>query len=291
MGVSRPRTGVQDLSQPVFDHERITVIEPSSGWRMLDLRELWAYRDLLWTLTLRDLKVRYKQTVLGIAWALIQPLTTMVVFTLIFGKLARIPSEGHPYPVFLYTALLPWTFFAGTVSACGGSLVGSANLVSKVYFPRLIIPLTSIGTNLVDLGISAAVLVGLMLYYGVRLTPNLWALPLLLAGVVLLVLGVGTFLAALTVAYRDFRYVVPFLLQVWLYATPVVYPLGLVPYDWRWLLHMNPMSALIEGFRSAFLGKPFDLVGLSLAFGLSVGILGIGAVYFQRVERRFADVI
>jgi lipopolysaccharide transport system permease protein len=291
VGVTEADVSVQDLDRRAADSERLTVIEPPSGWRMLDLLELWAYRELLWTLTLRDLKVRYKQTIIGIAWALIQPLATMIVFTLIFSKLARIPSEGFPYPVFLYAGLLPWTFFSGAVLACGGSLVGSAGLVTKVYFPRLIIPLTSIGTNLVDLGISAAMLMALMLYFGVRVTPNLLALPVVLAGVFLLALGVGTLLGALTVAYRDFRYVVPFLLQIWFYATPVVYPLDVVPDRWRWVLHVNPMTGFIDGFRSVFLGKPFDLAGLVVAFAMSVGVLAIGAAYFQQVERRFADVI
>jgi lipopolysaccharide transport system permease protein len=275
----------------VFGREHVTVIEPSSGWRMLDLRELWAYRDLLWALTVRDLKVRYKQTVLGVAWALIQPVTTMVIFSLVFGKLARIPSDGHPYPVFVYAALLPWTFFAGAVSACGSSLVGAAHLVSRVYFPRLIVPLTAIGTNLVDLGIASSVLLGLFLYYGVAPTWSLLLLPLPLLGVVILVVGVGTLLAALSVSYRDFRYVVPFMLQIWLYATPVVYPLGLVPDRWRWLLHVNPMTGLIEGFRAAFLGKPVDLPGLGVSLGIAAALLGVGVAYFERVERRFADVI
>jgi lipopolysaccharide transport system permease protein len=271
--------------------EYVTVIEPSRGWRLLDVRELWAYRELLWVLTVRDIKVRYKQTVLGAAWAILQPLTTMIIFTVVFGRLAKMPSDGFPYPIFVFSALLPWTFFANAIATSANSVVGSAQLVSKVYFPRLIIPLSSVGSNLVDLAISTGILVILMLYYGQGFTTNLVAAPILLLAVIFTALGVGTLLAALTVAYRDFRYVVPFLVQIWLYATPVIYPVSLFPERYQWILYINPMAGLIEAFRAAFLGKSFDLGKLGISFGIATVIFLIGVTYFERVERRFADII
>lgn len=274
-----------------FGHDHVTVIEPVRGWRTLDLKELWAYRELLWVLTTRDIKVRYKQTVLGFAWAIIQPVMLMIVFSIFFGRLAAMPSDGLPYPIFVYAALLPWTFFANAVGTSGNSLVGSAQLVSKVYFPRLIIPLASVGAGLVDFAISACVLLILMAWYGVGWSLNLLAAPLLVAGVVFTALGVGTFLSALTVAYRDFRYVVPFMVQFWMFATPVVYPASLVPEAWRWLLYLNPMAGLIEGFRSAFLDRPFDLVALALSLAVALALFLVGVAYFEKVERRFADII
>jgi len=279
------------IHEAYFGHEHVTVIEPVKGWRMLDIKELWAYRELLWVLTLRDIKVRYKQTVLGVAWAVIQPVMTMVVFSIIFGRLAKLPSDGYPYPVFVYAALLPWIFFANAVSTSGGSLVGSSHLVSKVYFPRLIIPLSSIGAGLLDLAISTGILIILMVVYGVGLTVNLFAAPFLLIAVVFTALGVGTLLSALTVAYRDFRYVVPFLIQIWLYSTPVVYSASLVPEKWRWLLYLNPMAGLIEGFRAAFLGQTFPFEAVTISIAISIATFLAGIMYFEKVERRFADII
>lgn len=281
----------QPIREDYFGHGHVTVIEPSRGWRSLDLKELWAYRELLWVLTERDIKVRYKQTVLGAAWAVIQPLMLMVVFSVFFGKLAKMPSDGIPYPIFAYCALLPWTFFANALASSAGSVVGSANLISKVYFPRLIIPLASIGSWLVDFLIATVILLGLMLYYGVGWGWNLLAAPLLLLAVMFAALGVGTLLAALTVAYRDFRYVIPFLIQFWMFATPVVYPASLVPPHWRWLIELNPMTGLIEGFRSAFLGRSFDLGALGISVVVSVVVLLVAVAYFERVERRFADIV
>ena len=281
----------ESLQESYFGHRHLTVIEPSRGWRLLDLREIWAYRELLWVLATRDVRVRYKQTVLGAGWAILRPLLTMAVFTLVFGRLARMPSDGYPYAVWVYAALLPWTFFAAAVGSASQSLVGSANLISKVYFPRLIIPLSSIGAAFVDLLVSTLVLFLLMAWYGVGWTPNLASGPLLLIAVVFTALGVGTLLSALTVSYRDFSHLVPFLLQIWMYVTPVVYPVSLVPERWRWLLYLNPMSGLSEGFRSAFLGRPFDLSAIFLSAGVSVGLFGAGVAYFESVERQFADVI
>jgi lipopolysaccharide transport system permease protein len=275
----------------LFDHQHVTVIEPPRGWHMLDWRELWAYRELLWVLTARDVKVRYKQTVLGAAWAIIRPFTTMVIFSVVFGQLAKMPSDGYPYPVFVYAALLPWTFFANALTTCGQSLVGSSQLISKVYFPRLIIPLASVGAGLVDLLVSTGILLMMMLWYGVGWSWNLLAAPFLLMGVAFAALGIGTLLSALTVSYRDFTHITPFLVQIWLYVTPVVFPLSLVPPRWQWLLNLNPMTGLVEGFRAAFLGKPFDIAALSLSLAVAIALFGLGILYFERVERRFADII
>ena len=280
-----------ELQEQYFGHQHLTVIEPARGWRMLDWRELWAYRELLWVLTARDIKVRYKQTVLGAGWAILRPFITMVIFSVVFGQLARMPSDGYPYPVFVYAALLPWTFFAAAIGTSGGSLVGSSHLVSKVYFPRLIIPLSSVGAGLVDLLISTGILLLMMLYYGVGWSWNLLAAPLLLLFVVFTALGVGTLLSALTVAYRDFTHLTPFMVQIWLYITPVIFPVSLVPERWQWLLYLNPMTGLVEGFRAAFLGKPFDLNGLGISFAIAIAVFLVGVAYFEKVERRFADII
>jgi lipopolysaccharide transport system permease protein len=277
--------------ESVFDHQHVTVIEPHKGWRMLDWRELWAYRELLWVLTTRDIRVRYKQSVLGAGWAIIRPFTAMVIFSIVFGQLAKLPSDGYPYPVFVYAALLPWTFFSSAISTSSQSLVGSSNLISKVYFPRLIIPLASAGSGLVDLLISTGILLLMMLWYGVGWSWNLMAAPLLLLAVVFSALGIGTLLAALTVSYRDFTHITPFLLQIWMYITPVVFPVSLVPQRWQWLLYLNPMTGLVEGFRAAFLGKPFDINGLIISFVVAVLLFAVGVAYFERVERDFADVI
>ena len=274
-----------------FGHQHVTEITPPRGWRMLDWRELWAYRELLSVLTMRDIKVRYKQTVLGAGWAIIRPVLTMVIFSVVFGQLAKMPSDGYPYPVFVYAALLPWTFFAAAISTSGQSLIGSSNLVSKVYFPRLIIPLSSVGAGLIDLLISTGILLLLMFWYGVGWTWHLLAVPLLLMAVVFAALGVGTLLSALTVSYRDFTHLTPFLVQIWMYVTPVIFPVTLVPERWQWLLYLNPMTGLVEGFRSAFLGKPFDLAGLGISCAIIIALLFAGVMYIEKVERRFADII
>lgn len=279
------------MQERFFGHEHVTVIEPRRGGHMLDWRELWAYRELLWVLTARDIKVRYKQTVLGAAWAIIRPVLTMVIFSVVFGQLAKMPSDGYPYPVFVYAGLLPWIFFSTAIGSSGSSLVGSSNLVSKVYFPRLIIPLSSAGAGLVDLLISTGVLLLMMLWYGVGWSWNLLAAPFLLVALVVAALGTGTLLAALTVAYRDFTHLTPFLLQIWMYVTPVIFPVSLVPERWQWLLYLNPMTGLVEGFRSAFLGKPFDLAGIGLSLAIAALLMAIGVAYFEKVERRFADII
>jgi lipopolysaccharide transport system permease protein len=271
-----------------------TVIRPTSGWRVLDLGELWRYRELLYFLTWRDVKVRYKQTVLGAAWAILQPVMTMIVFTIFFGRLGGLDQNQHvtsAYPIFVYAALLPWQFFASSVSQGGQSLVSSANLISKVYFPRLIVPTASVGAGLVDLAISFAVMFGLMVYYHVPYTMQMLAIPMLLFGTLVSAVGTGTFLSALTVAYRDFRYVIPFLVQIWMFASPVAYPFEVVPQQWQLLYAVNPMAGIISGYRSALLGEPFQwgAIGVSLLSGAILFV--VGTLYFRRVERRFADIV
>lgn len=267
------------------------IIKPSRGWRSLDVKELWQYRELLIILGMRDVKVRYKQTVLGALWAIIQPLMMMVVFTIFFGHLGKIPSDGLPYTIFVYAALLPWTFFANAVNGASQSVVGANNMISKVYFPRLIIPLASIGSWLIDFIIAAFILLLMMIYYDVGWSMNLLAVPLLVMAIIFLSLGVGTLLAAMNVAYRDFRYIIPFLIQFWMFATPVVYPISMVPAEWHWVMNVNPMSGIIEGFRSAFLDRPFVPESILTSVVISLCIFILGIVYFERVERRFADII
>ncbi len=274
-----------------FSADRVTVIEPTAGWRLPDVGELWAYRELLWVLGLRDIKIRYKQTVLGIGWALIQPIMTMIIFSIIFGRLAQIPSEGFPYPIFVYAGLLPWMFFANSVNASSVSIVGSSQLVSKVYFPRLIIPMSSIGAGLVDFAVASTVLLMMMWYYGISWSVNLMFAPVLTLGVMFAAVGVGTWLSAVTVAYRDFRYVIPFLVQIWMFVSPVIYPPSIVSDNWRWVLFLNPLTGLIDGFRAAFLGKPIDFVSMATALAVSLIIFLFGLIYFGKVERRFADII
>ncbi len=270
---------------------RKTVIEPGRGWRMLDVREFWAYRDLLGMLVLRDIRLRYKQTLLGVAWVVLRPLLSMVVFTLVFGKLAKIPSDGYPYALFVFSGLIPWTFFAGATGAAGSSLVGSAGLIGKVYFPRLIIPVASVGSGLVDMAVSTVFLLAMMPFFGAWWSINLAALPFLVLALLALALGFGTLFSALNVAYRDFGGVMAFGLQIWMYATPVVYPASLIPPGLRWVLHFNPMAALVDGFRSALLGKPFDWAALGVAGTAAVAAFAVGIAYFEKVERGFADII
>jgi lipopolysaccharide transport system permease protein len=285
------KTTEEILEQDYFSREHMTVIERQKGWRTLDLKELWAYRELLWVLVARDIKVRYKQTVLGASWALIQPLASMLLFSLIFGRLAKIPSDGFPYPIFVFAGLLPWTFFANALSASSNSLVGQQQLISKVYFPRLIIPLSSVGSGLVDFAISSLIMLALMIYFGVGASINLLVVPILIVAVIFIALGVGTLLSALTVTYRDFRYIIPFMVQFWMYATPVVYPASMFPEKWQWVLYLNPMAGLIEAFRSAFLGRVFDIDGIVISGISAIVIFVVGVLYFEKMERRFADII
>jgi len=269
-----------------------THIEPPRGWPSLGLRELLDYRELLYFLVWRDVKVRYKQTVLGAAWAIIQPFMTMVVFSLFFGRLAGIPSEGVPYPIFSFAALVPWTFFANGLSQSANSLVGSANLLTKVYFPRLAIPIATVLSGAVDFVLAFVVLLGMMLFYRVTPTWNALWLPLFLLLALVTALGVGLWLSALNVQYRDVRYVVPFVVQFWLFATPIAYPSSLLPQLWRSIYALNPMVGVVEGFRWALLGTetaPGAMIFISAA--AAVVILVSAMFYFRRMEDTFADVV
>lgn len=268
------------------------VIRPSRGWVSLRLKDVWAYRELLYFLMWRDIKLRYKQTVLGVAWAIIQPFFAMVIFSIFFGRLAKIPSDGLPYPVFAYCALLPWQFFSHALTESGNSLVASQNLITKVYFPRLVIPLAATLAGLVDFAIAFLVLVGMMVYYGIAPTVAVVTLPLLILFALATALAVGLWLSALNVEYRDVRYTIPFLAQFWLFATPVAYPSSLIPERWRALYGVNPMAGVVEGFRWALLGKaepPGPLLAVSV--GVVLLLLFGGLYYFRRMEKTFADVV
>ncbi|HYN69037.1 MAG TPA: ABC transporter permease [Candidatus Eisenbacteria bacterium] len=273
-------------------HPSLTVIQPRRGRAPLEMTALWSYRELLYFLVWRDLKVRYRQTILGAAWAVLQPFVTMVVFSAIFGRLAGVPSDGLPYPIFAFAALVPWTFFSTGISQAAASLVGSQNLLKKVYFPRLVIPIAAVLTGFVDLAIAGAVLIGMMVVYGIVPTlTTVWVVPLLLLAFVAS-LGVGLWLSALNVRYRDVRYIVPFLLQIWLFATPIAYPSSLLPEPWRTLSALNPMVGVVEGIRWALLGAdtapgPLILVSSAVAVVVLVG----GAYYFRHVEGTFADIV
>ena len=272
----------------------VTVVERRPGWRPFDLRELWRFRELLYFLTWRDVKVRYKQTALGAAWAVLQPLATMVVFALFLGRAAGLTRDlPYSYALFVLAGLLPWTFFANAIGAAGGSVVANQNLVTKVYFPRLLIPMAAVGAGLVDLLIAFAMLLVLMPFFGVWPGWGVLWVPLVLGLLVLAALGVGTLLGALTVAYRDFRYVVPFLVQLWMFATPSIYMQAdrVVAEGWLWLLPLNPAYGLVVNFRQAVLGGPLDWYALAVSGAVGLALLLAGCLYFRRVERSFADII
>ena len=267
-------------------------IEPSRGWISLKLHELWEYRELLYFLAWRDIKVRYKQTVLGAAWAIIQPFFTMVVFSIFFGRLAGIPSDGVPYPIFSYAALVPWTFFANSLNQSSSSLVSSANLIQKVYFPRLAVPIAAVLSGVVDFVLAFLVLLGMMLYYDLMPTLNSLWLPAFFVLALVTSLGVGLWFSAMNVRFRDIRYAVPFLIQFWMFATPIAYPSSLLSEPWRTLYGLNPMVGVVEGFRWGLLGTstaPGPIIALSSL--MAVAILVGGAFYFRRVEKTFADVV
>jgi lipopolysaccharide transport system permease protein len=271
-------------------HVRPLIIRPRSGWIAIDWRELWESRELLYFLILRDVKVRYKQTVLGVAWAVLQPLFTMIVFTIIFGRFAKIPSDGLPYGLFVFAGLLPWTFFSNNINQASMSLLNQQSLLTKIYLPRLFIPASAIGSGLIDLMVSFLVFGALMIYYGVGVSPKVLILPLLVLLTAAASLGVGLALAALIVTYRDFRYVVPFLVQSWMYLSPVIYPVSIVPKRWQPLLALNPMAGIIDGFRSALLGLPWNTTTLIISSCSSLVLLIYGLFYFRKTERSFADV-
>lgn len=266
--------------------------KPSKGWALPKFGELWEYRELLFFFVWRDIKVRYKQTVLGAAWAIIQPFFTMVIFSLFFGRLAQVPSDGLPYPIFSYVALVPWSFFATALTQASNSLVTSAQMVKKIYFPRLTLPIATVLAGIVDFLLAFIVLMGMMWYYGVPLTGNVLWLPLFLLLAMVTSLGVSLWLSAMNVQFRDVHYTIPFLTQAWLFITPIAYPSSLVPEPWRILYGLNPMAGVVEGFRWALLGTdtapgPMTIVSAVVALALFIG----GAFYFRRMEQSFADVL
>lgn len=280
----------QTTNQDPFDDPLILIDAKAPGLG-LDLRELWAYRELLFFLAWRDISIRYKQTFLGAAWAVIQPLFTMLLFTLLFGRLARMPSDGVPYPVFAYAALLPWTFFANAVTNSGNSLIGSSSLITKVYFPRIFIPAAAVLASLLDLAIASLLLVPMLFYYQATITWRILLLPLFASLATVLALAVGMCLSALNVQYRDVRYALPFLIQLWLFASPVIYPVSIVPEKWRWLLALNPMTGVIEGFRSCLFGRNFDAAIILPSVLVTLALLAFSFFAFRRVEDSFADVV
>ncbi|HMD90234.1 MAG TPA: ABC transporter permease [Anaerolineaceae bacterium] len=271
----------------------VTYLRPIKGWASLNLRDLWVYRELVYFLTWRNLKVRYKQTLLGASWAVLQPFLTMVVFSIFFGNLAKVPSDGIPYPIFAYTALLPWGLFSKALSDASASLVGNSNMITKIYFPRIILPLATILGGLVDFGVAFLVLLAMMLYYGIAPTSAVWTLPLFLLLAVITALGVGLWLSALNVLYRDVGYVIPFLTQFWLFITPIAYPASMVPAKWRLIYALNPMTGVVDGFRWALLGTQQSAPNAMLAVSTTISILILvsGLFYFRRMERQFADKV
>src|SRR3982750_2216786 len=266
----------------------MVTVEPGKKWVALDLRALWDYRELLYFLMWRDVKVRYKQTVLGAAWAIIQPFFTMLIFTIFFGILARIKSDGIPYPLFALSGLVPWTFFANAITSSSNSLLGDSRLITKVYFPRMVIPVATVGAGLVDFVIAFITLIGMMLYYRVPLSLNILMLPPLVALLMLLAIGVGMWMSALNVKYRDIRYALPFLIQLWMFASPVIYPTSLVPQKWQWAYSLNPLAGLIEGFRAALFGRAFNWSALAISTVFTFALLTASAYAFRRMEKSFA---
>jgi len=267
-------------------------IAPSRGWSALRLHELWEYRDLFLILASRDVKLRYRQTALGVLWVILQPLLASLIFAVIFGRLANLPSEGKPYLLYVYAGLLPWNLFAGSLQRAGNSLVHEARLISKVYFPRMVVPVASSAAVLVDFLVALAVMAGIMGVYRVFPTWHLLGLPAILLLVLLISVGASLWLSALNVYYRDFMYAIPFIIQVWLFASPVVYSAGMIPEEWRWFYSLNPLAGVIDGFRWALLGAgEFPALSLGISFLGAVPLFVGGAYVFRRVERRFADVI
>lgn len=271
--------------------EPLVVIEPSNSWAALRLRDLWVYRELLYFLMWRDVKVRYKQTLLGVVWVVIQPLLATVVFTVFLGMLARVPSDDIPYPIFVYVGLLLWNFFSSAVIGSGNSLVGNASLITKVYFPRIIVPIGAVGARLADLAVALVVLIGMMIFYEVVPTWSLLMFPLLIALVALLALGIGLLTSALNVKYRDVGIALPVLIQLWMFSSPIVYPSSLVPEGWRTIYALNPLVGIIEGFRSSFFGLEFDWAALGFSTAITFILLVYAAFAFRRMESHFADFV
>jgi len=281
-----PKIGVSQKADTV-------VIQPVKGLVSLNLKDIWKYRELVYFLTWRDLKVRYKQSVLGVLWAILQPLLNMVVFTVVFGNLAKLPSDGLPYPIFSYTATVPWAFFAAALSTTARSMLTSGNMISKIYFPRMIVPFASVLANLVDFAIAFVILIALMFFYHIIPSINMLFLPLFLLLAIIIAMGVGLWLSALVVMYRDFGYILGFIPTFWMYISPVVYPSSMIPEQWRLIYSLNPMTGVIEGFRWALLGTPVAVTPLMFAVSaaISVIIFVTGMFYFRRMERVFTDMI
>ena len=281
------------MSSSIVTSQQITIIKPPSGWSALNLRDLWNYRELILFMTWRDLKVRYKQTLLGASWAILKPFLTMVVFTIFFGNLAGVPSDGVPYPIFSFTGLLPWELFATALAVASRSLVQNRHMITKIYFPRMILPISSVLSGLVDFLVAFLVLAAMMIYYQITPTGAIWALPLFIILALITALAVGLWLSALNVLYRDINYVTPFLVQFWLFITPIAYGSSLVPEKWQLVYALNPMAGVVEGFRWALLGTPQGAPSLTLAISslISVLLLISGLIYFRRTERQFADMV
>jgi lipopolysaccharide transport system permease protein len=275
----------------VVPDKPIIIIESSKAWVPVNLADLWSHRELLYFLVWRDIKVRYKQTLLGALWAILQPLITMIIFTYFFGKLARIPTDGIPYPVFFYTGLLLWSYFSGAVTNGANSLLGNTNLITKVYFPRLIIPAAAVSAGLIDFAIASVLLIGLLVYYSFPVTIGyLMLLPLVML-TTLFALGMGIWLSALNVRYRDVRYALAFVIQVWMFISPIIYPATLVPEEWRWVTMLNPLTGIIEGFRAALFGKPFPWLAIAYSTVFTLVLLVYASYKFKRMERHFAEYI
>jgi len=288
-----PEGSSPSILPATFPANSVIVIEPAKSWVSLNFADLWAYRELLFFLAWRDIKVRYKQTALGIAWAILQPLFTMLIFTLVFGRLSGLDARtgGVPYPLFAYAGLLPWTFFANAITNSGNSLVGSASLITKVYFPRMIIPGAAVMAALVDFVVAFFLLVVLMFHYHIAVTINLLLFPVLLLLTTMLAVGVGMWLSALNVKYRDIRFAIPFLVQLWMFVSPIIYPSSILPDKWRLLFALNPLTGIIEGFRSSLFGGPINTTTLGLSALITVVLLVYSSYSFRRMERRFADIV
>lgn len=288
----KTETPESDASPSISLPEKpLVTVEATKSWAPLDLRSLWAHRELMYFLVWRDLKVRYRQTLIGASWAVLQPLAMVIAFSLVLGLLIRVDTGDVPYPLFVYSGLLVYTFFQGAVMNSSGSMVASSNLITKVYFPRLIIPIAAVGGRLVDLAIASVILVGMALWYGVSITVGLLMVPVLITLVTLLSLGIGIWSSAVNVKYRDVAVVVPVVLQVWMYASPIIYPITLIPDKWRWLYSLNPMVGIVENFRAAVLGLPFDWPALGASALVALAVLAYAVHTFRRVEQGFADII
>jgi lipopolysaccharide transport system permease protein len=288
--IDKPQPAISASAPAPEPQETVIVIQPRRGWIGIDWAELIRYRELLYFLVWRDVKVRYKQTVLGVAWAVVQPVMTMVIFTVIFGRMVGVPSDGFPYAVFVYAGLLPWTFFAASVTQGGQSLVTQHALLTKIYLPRLYLPMTSVGVALVDLAVSFGVYAVVLAVYGVAPSWQVIFVPALVALTIVAALGFAFVLSALTVTYRDFRYLVPFMISTMMYLSPVIYPVSKVPEQYHWLLALNPMTGIIDGFRSAILGKDWNFTTLTVSSAAAVVLLVYGLFFFRKAERRFADI-